>query len=66
MRKGRGERNYQETREIYRHKHARQFHCMRAVLPKPIQVHALKRLVVSDFMRLHGLYLPGSSVHGIL
>ena len=50
MRKGRGERNYQETREIYRRKHARQFHCMRAVLPKPIQVRALKGLVVSDFM----------------
>ena len=65
MRKGRGERNDQETREIYRHKHAHQFHCVRAVLPKPIQVHALKVLVVSD-STLHGLYLPGSSVHGIL
>ena len=36
LRKRRGERNYKETREIYRHKHAHQFHCVHAVLPKPI------------------------------
>ena len=66
VRKRRGERNYKETREIYRHKHAHQFHCVHAVLPKPIQVHGLKLLVVSDSMRLHGLYLPDFSVHEIL